>query len=258
MNDAFYVEPTSILGESVHNTISEAEIAEALEGAMNDALWSEVKRHTSSRADNLNLNIEDEILFAREHLSALPNVFKRILRGWWEEKWVRGDLRAGPCNADQIALLVLGLAVLQHLGYQLARPNDDSSLGILGEIEVRGLALTHCSHIDERDGRRRGVDLREYADRLLEKMAVVLLADDDMSYYRTLAYTPFVSAGSEPRIDKPLNPALILSALSLILMFSRGAQVARAWIDQQRSSLNQECAEAFEAARQRWSEQDVA
>lgn len=257
MDDEFYVELVSFQRGKPEETYSEGEIVAALKEAMDAAVWSEVERCLSDRLVDIDRNIHDDIKFVRAHIDALGNPFSRILRCWWEHKYVQADLRAGPGVADRIALVILGLAALRHLGYPLSNPKSESAIGALGEVEVRALALSHCSHVD--GGGRRGVQLRRYAHRLLEERAVVLLADGDANIYTMKVQSSFVSAGNEPHIGQPFSPALVLSADSLTeVLSSGGVPEAQKWIDQQRSRLNQDCIDALQAARQRWGEQDVA
>lgn len=255
----YYQKANGTLRIPPRKTRSANELATALEAAMDEALWKEVRTEYATSIPPC--SGERPIDFAQTCTITknLSDPFGRLMRCWMEHDEVNGTLRAGPNAKGSIAVILAALAVLERLGCHFGpAPDNSSSLATLGEFVVRAIAVTRCSRSKQSHacGSSNGAD---HARDIVKEKAIVLLAQvNPEAIYLAASRPRLTTTASSSRMDRPSSPALLLSARTLLEQFDCSEQSARDWFSKQRENLSGEDRDAFSTAMQDWKENDAA
>lgn len=234
------------------------EMATALERAMDQHVRERIRMYCDGRVKQVP-DLARGLQNVREILDNQAGLFQRVLRGWWERKWVRGQLRAGPCAAERVGLAYMALAAIDTAAVPLRTPRDgyESAVAELGDEEVRVLAIHRYSQ-ETKTGEWARCGPEEVAQELVQDRAVVVLCHGDTELIVECAARSSRWPGARRNsFCDPVTSAVLVNAEVLVGRARQfGVENARRWFDDQRRKQVETHRSSLAEAVTQWRESD--
>ncbi|PKN24486.1 MAG: hypothetical protein CVU65_11610 [Deltaproteobacteria bacterium HGW-Deltaproteobacteria-22] len=222
----------------------------SLQNAMDDFVWECVLEEGKCLLSSIVGVPFEKQANSMRHLAGF---FNHVLHGWWgEEKGASGVARAGPKVARNVAEIILAIAILEKLGHKVTAPDDAETIGMLGNLSVRALAIKEVGGID--DKLKKPVKLDDCARDLLACQSVVLISCNVDDIYRTAKMPPFGETGEGTGIQEWTASAFLINPESLISAIKRSECCARSLIDSWREQRSRHNSDALNAELEKWNE----